>query len=97
MRFDSIPGVTGRDIGQQGRSTTASGPDRERCDPLACATGLSAVISDNRLPRAILRGLREAFCIVDHPAPTVTRSENPAKAGLAPRVNLVTLLSVSRA
>ena len=35
------------------------------------------------------RGLREVFCIVDHPVPTVTRSENPAKAGLAPRVNLV--------
>ena len=56
MRFDSASGVTGRDIGQQGRSTTASGPDRARCDPLACATGLSAVISDNRLPCAILRG-----------------------------------------
>ena len=86
MRFGSTSGVTGRGIGQQGRSTTASGPDRERCDPLARATGLSAVISDNRLPRAVLRGLE---CIVDHPAPTVTRSENPAKAGLAPRVNLV--------
>ena len=84
MRFDSISGVTGRGIEQQGRSTR---PDRERCDPLACATGLS--VGYNRLPRAILRGLREAFCIADHPAPTATRSENPAKAGLAPRVNLV--------